>query len=123
MRLFPRWVFFSTAALVLFCLAPPHINDGWISKSVYMPKAAAVVVVREVAEVVPVMEEPAVPVEVVAVLAREEPAVVREVAEEPAVAVVLAVTMPLLPSMRKRFAPSCTALRRYTPLRRRTTRS
>jgi hypothetical protein len=94
-----------------------------------MPKVAEAAV-REVAEVevVPVVEEPAVPVEVVAVLAREEAAVVREVAEEPAVraeavAVVLAVTMPLLPSMRKRFAPFCLALRRYTPLRRRTTRS
>src|SRR5690242_4890722 len=102
-----------------------------------MPKVAVVrevevvAAVQEVAEVVPVAEEPvAVPVaeEPVAVPVAEEPVAVPVVVREQAlpaqeVAVVLAVIMPLLPSMPKRFAPFCTALRPSALLRRRITRS
>jgi surface antigen len=35
MRAFRPWVFVSTAALVLFFIALPHMSDAWIVKSAY----------------------------------------------------------------------------------------
>jgi hypothetical protein len=85
---------------------------------------------REVEEVVKVAVAAEAEAEVALMVAAAEavPVLVAAVQEERVAkvveqAVVLAVTMPLLPSMPKRFERSCAALRLYAQPRRRITRS